>query len=113
MPSYEIVFARSARKELQALTHTVAEHVLKKAELLALNPGLLVARSFADIQVFGEYELVSTELFIVLTMINELSMYQLFGIEVKRTVKNRLKVSQRGADAPLTISSPSPSKEKD
>ena len=38
MPSYEIVFARSARKELQALSHTVAERVLDKVELLALNP---------------------------------------------------------------------------
>ena len=38
MPSYEIVFARSARKELQALPHIVAERILEKVELLALNP---------------------------------------------------------------------------
>ena len=38
MPLYEIVFARSARKELQALPYTVAERVLEKVELLALNP---------------------------------------------------------------------------
>ena len=38
MPSYEIVFARSARKELQALSYTVAERILEKVELLALSP---------------------------------------------------------------------------
>ncbi|OGN88913.1 MAG: hypothetical protein A2Z74_06310 [Chloroflexi bacterium RBG_13_46_9] len=38
MPSYEIVFARSARKELQALSHSVAARVFEKIELLALNP---------------------------------------------------------------------------
>ena len=38
MPQYEIVFARSARKELQALSHTIAARILKKVELLALNP---------------------------------------------------------------------------
>ena len=38
MLSYEIVFARSARKELQALSHTVAERILEKVELLTLNP---------------------------------------------------------------------------
>ena len=38
MPLYEIVFARSARKELQALSHAVAECILEKVELLALNP---------------------------------------------------------------------------
>jgi mRNA interferase RelE/StbE len=38
MPQYEIVFARSARKELQALSHTVAERILGKVELLASNP---------------------------------------------------------------------------
>jgi hypothetical protein len=41
-----------------------------------------------DIQVFGDCGLVSTELFTVLTMTSELSMYQLSGIEVKRTVKD-------------------------
>ncbi len=83
MPLYEIVFARSVRKELQALSYTVAKRILEKVELLALTPGLLAVRSYADIQVFGEYELVSTELFTVLTMTTELSMYQLSGIEVK------------------------------
>ncbi len=38
MPLYEIVFARSARKELQALPQTVAERILEKVELLASNP---------------------------------------------------------------------------
>ena len=38
MPEYDIVFTRSARKELQALSHTVAERILEKVELLALNP---------------------------------------------------------------------------
>jgi len=38
MPSYEIVFARSARKELQALSRTVAKRILEKVELLVLNP---------------------------------------------------------------------------
>lgn len=38
MPEYDIVFARSARKELQALSRTVAERILEKVELLTLNP---------------------------------------------------------------------------
>ncbi|MFH0847028.1 MAG: type II toxin-antitoxin system RelE/ParE family toxin [Chloroflexota bacterium] len=38
MPLYEIVFARSARKELQALSHAVAKRILKKVELLASSP---------------------------------------------------------------------------
>lgn len=38
MPQYEIVFARSARKELEALPPTIAARILKKVELLALNP---------------------------------------------------------------------------
>ena len=38
MPSYEIVFARSARKELQAVSMTVAERIMEKIELLASNP---------------------------------------------------------------------------
>jgi mRNA interferase RelE/StbE len=38
MPQYAIVFARSARKELQALPLTIAERVLDKIALLASNP---------------------------------------------------------------------------
>jgi mRNA interferase RelE/StbE len=38
MQLYEITFARSARKELQTLPLTVAERILAKIELLALNP---------------------------------------------------------------------------
>jgi mRNA interferase RelE/StbE len=38
MPSYEIVFARSARKELQALQSDIAERILDKVELLVLDP---------------------------------------------------------------------------
>ena len=38
MSQYEIVFARTARKELEALPHTIAARILKKVELLALNP---------------------------------------------------------------------------
>ena len=38
MPQYEIVFARSARKELQALSRTTSEAILEKVELLALKP---------------------------------------------------------------------------
>ena len=41
MPPYEIVFARSARKELQALSHSVAERIFEKIELLASNPRLI------------------------------------------------------------------------
>jgi len=36
MPQYEIIFARTARKELEALPHTI--RILKKVESLALNP---------------------------------------------------------------------------
>ena len=38
MPRYEITFARSARKELQALPLAIAERILEKIELLAVNP---------------------------------------------------------------------------
>ena len=38
MLSYEIVFARSARKELETLSHPVAKRILEKIEQLALNP---------------------------------------------------------------------------
>jgi mRNA interferase RelE/StbE len=38
MLGYNISFARSARKELQALPIDVAERLLKKIESLALNP---------------------------------------------------------------------------
>jgi len=38
MPQYAIVVARTARKELQALPHTIVARILKKVELLALNP---------------------------------------------------------------------------
>jgi mRNA interferase RelE/StbE len=38
MQQYEIIFARSARKELQALSTDIAERILGKIDLLALNP---------------------------------------------------------------------------
>ena len=38
MPTYEIVFVRSARKELQALPDIASERILDKIELLAANP---------------------------------------------------------------------------
>jgi mRNA interferase RelE/StbE len=38
MSPYKIVFARSARKEIQAISATIAERILKKIELLASNP---------------------------------------------------------------------------
>ena len=38
MPEYAIVFARSARKELQALDPTIARRVLRRIEALAAAP---------------------------------------------------------------------------
>ena len=38
MPEYAIVFARSARKELQALDPTIARRVLRRIESLAIAP---------------------------------------------------------------------------
>lgn len=38
MPQYRIVFARSARKELQTIPRAVAEHVLEKIGSLLVNP---------------------------------------------------------------------------
>lgn len=38
MPGYEVVFARSARKELQGISLKVAERILEKIELLVSNP---------------------------------------------------------------------------
>ncbi|HAV10206.1 MAG TPA: type II toxin-antitoxin system mRNA interferase toxin, RelE/StbE family [Dehalococcoidia bacterium] len=64
MPSsYEIVFARSARKEFQALTPIVAARILKKVERLAFNdrpPGCKKLRgqsSFWRIRV-GQYRVI-------------------------------------------------------
>ena len=38
MPEYTVVFARSARKELQALDRTIAGRILKRIEALRLEP---------------------------------------------------------------------------
>ena len=38
MPTYAVTFARSARKELQALPSAVASRILDKIELLAVVP---------------------------------------------------------------------------
>lgn len=38
MPEYTVTFARSARKELQALDRTVATRVLRRIEALAATP---------------------------------------------------------------------------
>jgi mRNA interferase RelE/StbE len=38
MPQYEIIFARSARKELQAFSRSVARRILEKVEQLSSNP---------------------------------------------------------------------------
>lgn len=38
MHSYTLVFARSARKDIQGLSLVVAESILKKIELLSTNP---------------------------------------------------------------------------
>ena len=38
MPEYTVVFARPARKELQALDRTVAGRILKRIEALTHNP---------------------------------------------------------------------------
>jgi mRNA interferase RelE/StbE len=38
VPNYTVVFARSARKELQALDRTVAARVLKRIETRRLEP---------------------------------------------------------------------------
>lgn len=38
MADYEIVFARSARKELQALDYPVAVRILKRIESLGVEP---------------------------------------------------------------------------
>jgi len=38
VPEYTVVFARSARKELQALDRTVATRILKRIEALRLEP---------------------------------------------------------------------------
>jgi mRNA interferase RelE/StbE len=52
MPQYEIVFARIARKELQALPQTIVARILKKVELLALNPRPYDSKNFMDVHVF-------------------------------------------------------------
>lgn len=38
MAEYTLVFARSARKELQAMDHAIAVRILKRVETLAMEP---------------------------------------------------------------------------
>jgi len=38
MPDYEVVFARSARKELESLDRTLAIRILSRIEKLVVNP---------------------------------------------------------------------------
>lgn len=62
---YEIVFARSARKELQALPQAMAERVLKKVESLAARPrppGCKKLRGHSNLWRIrvGEYRVVYT-----------------------------------------------------
>ena len=44
MSEYKIIFARSARKELQGLPLDLAERVLQKIELLSVNARPLACR---------------------------------------------------------------------
>lgn len=48
MDSYEITFARSARKELQALQRDLAERLLTAIEQLALDPRPAGCRKLRD-----------------------------------------------------------------
>ena len=70
MPQYEIVFARSARKELQPLQLTLLDVSWEKLIYLHQTPDLSDVRSFVDTQIFGEYELVSIGLFTLFTTTN-------------------------------------------
>jgi len=38
MPDFEIIFSRSARKELESINNNNAQKILKKIELLAITP---------------------------------------------------------------------------
>ncbi|MBI4284609.1 MAG: type II toxin-antitoxin system RelE/ParE family toxin [Chloroflexi bacterium] len=63
MTPYEVVFARSARRELQALPLTVAERILKKVERLAIEPrpaGCQKLRGYFDLWRIrvGEYRVI-------------------------------------------------------
>lgn len=63
MTQYEIIFARSARKELQALPLTIAERILGKVDLLASNPrpsGCKKLRGHSNLQRIriGEYRVI-------------------------------------------------------
>ncbi|MFI5144192.1 MAG: type II toxin-antitoxin system RelE/ParE family toxin [Ignavibacteria bacterium] len=44
MDSYEIVFARTARKELEAIDKQLSKRILKKIELLQYDPDLMVVK---------------------------------------------------------------------
>jgi len=84
MPSYEIVFARSARKELQALPSRLAIRIVGKIELLAFNPrpvGCIKLHGHSRLWRIriGEYVSYTTSM-----MKSRLSIYQSFVIEAKR-----------------------------
>jgi mRNA interferase RelE/StbE len=62
---YEIVFARSARKELKAISSSLAERILNKVEMLASNPrpaGCKKLRGHANLWRLrvGEYRIIYT-----------------------------------------------------
>lgn len=63
MAQYQIVFARSARKELQSLPQIVAERIIAKIEVLTNNPrppGSKKLRGFSRLWRLrvGEYRVV-------------------------------------------------------
>ncbi len=87
MPQYDIVFARSARKELQAFPQAVAKHILEKVEQLALDPrppGCRKLRGHSGLWRIrvGEYRIIYT-----IDDDKRVIDVSVYGTEVKRTAE--------------------------
>jgi hypothetical protein len=68
MTDYSITFARSARKELEALPNQLLLGFSQKLNLYPQSRVQPAAKNFKEIQIFGESESVIIVLFIQLTM---------------------------------------------
>ncbi len=56
MAEYSITFARSARKELEALSNSLIARIFPKIEALADEPRPSGCKNYKAIQIFGESE---------------------------------------------------------
>jgi hypothetical protein len=89
MVSYDVTFARSARKELQALSRALQERVFRRIEALATNPRPAGCRRLEGPTIFGAFGLVTTESSTPSMMRVDTSTSAPFATDPKRTAEPR------------------------